>query len=167
VRSVRVFANGAIRPSFACCVASLDAFRLAGSLKPELRAALDKFVTENKVVLFMKGTKQFPQARACCSASRCATCGAHASSVGPLLLRPAQCGFSNTCVQVLNQCSVPYETVNILEDESLRTGLKEYSAWPTFPQLYIGGDFFGGCDITVAAFNDGSLKEKLEMAINS
>ena len=70
-------------------------------------------------------------------------------------------------MQVLNQCSVPYETVNILEDESLRTGLKEYSAWPTFPQLYIGGDFFGGCDITVAAFNDGSLKEKLEMAINS
>ena len=78
-----------------------------------------------------------------------------------------QCGFSNTCVQVLNQCSVPYETVNILEDESLRTGLKEYSMWPTFPQLYIGGEFFGGCDITVAAFQDGSLKERLEAAINS
>ena len=70
-------------------------------------------------------------------------------------------------MQVLNQCAVPYETVNILEDESLRTGMKEYSAWPTFPQLYIGGSFFGGCDITVAAFNDGSLKETLEAAMAS
>ena len=79
----------------------------------------------------------------------------------------AQCGFSNTCVQVLNQCAIPYETVNILEDEALRSGMKEYSAWPTFPQLYVGGSFYGGCDITVAAFQDGSLKEALEKTINS
>ena len=78
-----------------------------------------------------------------------------------------QCGFSNTCVQVLNTCSVPYETVNILEDEALRSGMKEYSSWPTFPQLYIGGQFFGGCDITVAAYQDGSLKEALEAALAS
>ena len=70
-------------------------------------------------------------------------------------------------MQVLNQCGAQYETVNILEDEALRTGMKEYSAWPTFPQLYIGGSFFGGCDITVAAFQDGSLKEQLEAAMAS
>jgi monothiol glutaredoxin len=52
-------------------------------------------------------------------------------------------------VQVLNTLSVPYETVNILEDESLRQGMKVYSQWPTFPQLYIDGEFFGGCDITL------------------
>ena len=70
-------------------------------------------------------------------------------------------------MQVLNTCAVPYETVNILEDEALRSGMKEYSAWPTFPQLYVGGAFFGGCDITVAAFQDGSLKEALEAALSS
>lgn len=90
------------------------------ALTPELKEALDKFVAANKIVLFMKGTKLFPQ-----------------------------CGFSNTCVQILNLMECPYETVNILEDEQLRQALKEYSAWPTFPQLYIDGEFFGGCDITV------------------
>lgn len=89
------------------------------ALTPELKESLDKYLNDNKVVLFMKGNKMFPQ-----------------------------CGFSNTCVQILNNLSVPYETVNILEDESLRQGMKEYSAWPTFPQLYIDGEFFGGCDIT-------------------
>jgi len=81
---------------------------------------LDKVVTSQKVVLFMKGTKDFPQ-----------------------------CGFSNTCVQILKSLAVPFETINILENEILRQGLKEYSSWPTFPQLYIDGEFFGGCDITV------------------
>jgi len=70
-------------------------------------------------------------------------------------------------VQVLNQCAVSYETVNILEDEALRSGMKEYSAWPTFPQLYVGGSFYGGCDITVQAFQDGTLKEALETAMAS
>lgn len=64
-----------------------------------------------------------------------------------------QCGFSNTCIQILNQCNVPYETVNILEDDSLRQGVKEYSSWPTYPQLYIDGEFFGGCDITIGWFS--------------
>jgi monothiol glutaredoxin len=91
-----------------------------GGMTPELKEAIDKYLSANKVVLFMKGTKMFPQ-----------------------------CGFSNTCVQVLNTLSVPYETVNILEDESLRQGMKVYSQWPTFPQLYIDGEFFGGCDITL------------------
>ena len=118
-------------------------------------------MNENKVVLFMKGTKQFPQARARC------LCGASRAALTGNVRATAQCGFSNSCVQVLNQCAVPYETVNILEDEALRSGMKEYSAWPTFPQLYVGGSFYGGCDITVAAFQDGSLKEALEKTINS
>lgn len=60
-----------------------------------------------------------------------------------------QCGFSNTVVQILKSLNVPFETIDILENELLRQGLKEYSSWPTFPQLYIDGEFFGGCDITV------------------
>uniref|UniRef100_A0A2P2J5B6 Uncharacterized protein MANES_04G095400 n=1 Tax=Rhizophora mucronata TaxID=61149 RepID=A0A2P2J5B6_RHIMU len=63
-----------------------------------------------------------------------------------------QCGFSNTVVQILNSLGVPFETINILENEILRQGLKEYSNWPTFPQLYIEGEFFGGCDIAVGKF---------------
>ena len=66
-----------------------------------------------------------------------------------------QCGFSNTCVMILNSLEVPYEAVNILEDERLRQGLKEYSAWPTFPQVYIDGEFFGGCDITLGEGRGG------------
>ncbi|KAG0554903.1 hypothetical protein KC19_12G128900 [Ceratodon purpureus] len=109
-----------------------------GALTPELKEALDKYLSENKVVLFMKGNKSFPQ-----------------------------CGFSNTCVQILNNLEVPYETVNILEDENLRQGMKLYSAWPTFPQLYIDGEFFGGCDITLDAYQSGELKELLEKAMLS
>lgn len=109
-----------------------------GALTPELKEALDKYVTSNKVVLFMKGTKMFPQ-----------------------------CGFSNTVVQVLNSLNVPYETVNILEDEGLRAGLKVYSNWPTFPQLYVDGEFFGGCDITLEAYKSGELQETVEKAMCS
>ncbi|XVE90708.1 hypothetical protein DITRI_Ditri20bG0098800 [Diplodiscus trichospermus] len=108
------------------------------ALTPELKNTLDKVVTSNKVVLFMKGTKDFPQ-----------------------------CGFSNTVVQILNSVNVPFETINILENEILRQGLKEYSNWPTFPQLYIEGEFFGGCDITVEAYKNGELQELLEKAMCS
>lgn len=99
--------------SLYCCV-------LHSALSPGLKATLDEVVTSHKVVLFMKGTKDFPQ-----------------------------CGFSHTVVQILKSLNVPFETINILENELLRQGLKEYSSWPTFPQLYIDGEFFGGCDITV------------------
>ncbi|OVA03070.1 Glutaredoxin [Macleaya cordata] len=94
--------------------------RCFSALTPELKTTLDKVVTSHKVVLFMKGTKEFPQ-----------------------------CGFSNTVVQILKSLNVPFETLNILENELLRQALKDYSNWPTFPQLYIDGEFFGGCDITV------------------
>ncbi|KAL3133663.1 hypothetical protein ABBQ32_008171 [Trebouxia sp. C0010 RCD-2024] len=107
-------------------------------LSPELHTAIDKFIQDNKIVLFMKGNRMFPQ-----------------------------CGFSNTCVQILNTLNVPYETVNILEDELLRTGMKEYSQWPTFPQVYIDGEFYGGCDIMIESYTNGELKEQLEAAMNS
>ncbi|KAK9832069.1 hypothetical protein WJX81_003982 [Elliptochloris bilobata] len=107
-------------------------------LSDELKLAIDKYVSENRVVLFMKGNREFPQ-----------------------------CGFSNTCVQILNMLNVPYETVNILEDERLRSGMKEYSQWPTFPQVYISGEFFGGCDIMIEAYQSGELVEVLEAAASS
>ena len=106
------------------------------NLGPELKLQIDKCVTENKVVLFMKGTKSAPR-----------------------------CGFSNTCVQILQSMNVPFTDVDILASEQLRSGMKVYSSWPTFPQLYIGGEFFGGCDITMEAYKDGSLKEELERAM--
>ncbi|KAK7243284.1 hypothetical protein RIF29_38077 [Crotalaria pallida] len=99
---------------------SSTTIRCSSVLTPALKSTLDKVVSSNKVVLFMKGTKDFPQ-----------------------------CGFSNTVVQILKSQNVPFETIDILENELLRQGLKEYSNWPTFPQLYIEGEFFGGCDITV------------------
>ena len=142
------------------------------ALTPELKSALDDFLSSNRIVLFMKGTREFPQ-----------------------------CGFSNTAVGILNALGAPYETVNILEDDKLRTGMKEYSAWPTFPQLYVGGEFVvsggveggrggggrkdiifptpsrfcpsfppppplqGGCDIMIQTYQDGSLVETIESAL--
>ena len=67
--------------------------------------------------------------------------------------------------QILNTLQVPYETVNILEDDRLRTGMKAYSQWPTFPQVYVGGEFYGGCDIMIAAYQSGELAEALEAAL--
>ncbi|XP_021725440.1 monothiol glutaredoxin-S7, chloroplastic-like [Chenopodium quinoa] len=117
---------------------SFSSFRCFAALTPELKTTIDKVVTSNKVILFMKGTRDFPQ-----------------------------CGFSNTVVQILKSLNVPFETINILENEFLRQGLKEYSSWPTFPQLYIDGEFFGGCDIVVEALKSGELQETLEKAMCS
>mmetsp|Transcript_40350 Transcript_40350/g.72453 ORF Transcript_40350/g.72453 Transcript_40350/m.72453 type:complete len:177 (+) Transcript_40350:172-702(+) len=116
--------------------AQVSAMGPGTGLSPELRAALDEYVGKYKVVVFMKGTPQFPQ-----------------------------CGFSNTVVQILNNLQAPFEGVNILEDDSLRGGLKEYSAWPTFPQIYIAGEFYGGCDIMIEEYQNGNLKETLERAL--
>lgn len=78
-----------------------------------------------------------------------------------------QCGFSNTVVQILKSLDVPFETINVLENDLLRQALKEYSNWPTFPQLYLDGEFFGGCDITVDAYHSGELQELLEKTMCS
>lgn len=101
---------------------SSQVVRVAADMGPEMKGAIDKFIAENKVVCFIKGTKEQPR-----------------------------CGFSNTVVQIFNSMGVPFETVNILEDENLRQGMKIYSSWPTFPQVYVDGEFYGGCDICIGA----------------
>jgi len=102
-------------------------------MKPELKEMLDQFVGSNPVVLFMKGTKDAPR-----------------------------CGFSNTAVQILRSSRVEFEALDVLEFPEVRSAMKEYSQWPTFPQVYIGGEFFGGCDILMAAYESGELQETLE-----
>ena len=95
-----------------------------------------KTVTEHPIVLFMKGTAQFPQ-----------------------------CGFSGRAVQILKQCGVKdLVTVNVLEDEAVRQGVKEYANWPTIPQLFVKGEFVGGSDIMMEMFESGELKEVLDQA---
>ena len=87
---------------------------------------------ENQVVLFMKGTPVFPQ-----------------------------CGFSATVVQVLNHLGVKFKGVDVLQDPGLRQGVKEFTNWPTIPQLYVKGEFVGGCDIIREMFQSGELQELL------
>ena len=100
-----------------------------------LRTRLESLITSHKVVLFMKGTKQFPA-----------------------------CGFSNAVVQILSKEGVPFETFNILADPEVRQGLKEYSNWPTYPQLYVDGKFMGGCDIVTEMHENGELARELAAA---
>ncbi len=96
-------------------------------------------ITENDVVLFMKGTPVFPQ-----------------------------CGFSATVVQVLSHLGVKFKGVDVLQDPGLRQGIKDFSNWPTVPQLYAGGEFIGGCDIIREMFQSGELQETLkEKGINT
>jgi monothiol glutaredoxin len=104
----------------------------------ELKAQLDQMVQENKVLVFMKGTKLMPM-----------------------------CGFSNNVVQILNSLGVPFETVNVLENEAIRQGIKEYSNWPTIPQVYINGEFVGGSDILIELYQSNELQEMLEVALAS
>ena len=94
-------------------------------------------VTQHRVVLYMKGTPQFPQ-----------------------------CGFSATAAEILKRCGVAdYFSVNILEDAELRQGIKEFANWPTIPQLYVNGEFVGGCDIMREMYSSGELKALLDKAI--
>jgi monothiol glutaredoxin len=95
-----------------------------------------KTVTEHPIVLFMKGTAQFPQ-----------------------------CGFSGRAIQILKQCGVKsLVTVNVLDDDEVRQGVKEFANWPTIPQLYVNGEFVGGSDIMMEMFESGELKEILDKA---
>jgi monothiol glutaredoxin len=90
-------------------------------------------VKSNDVVLFMKGTPQFPM-----------------------------CGFSGQVVQILDYLGVPYKGLNVLENEELRNGIKGYSNWPTIPQLYVKGEFVGGCDIVREMFQAGELQSLMK-----
>ena len=97
---------------------------------------IEQTVSGNQVVLFMKGTSQFPQ-----------------------------CGFSGRAIQILKSCGVKnLVTVNVLEDEEVREGVKEYANWPTIPQLYVKGQFVGGSDIITEMFQSGELQELLKQA---
>jgi monothiol glutaredoxin len=107
-------------------------------MTPELKARIDQLINQNKILVFMKGTKLMPQ-----------------------------CGFSNNVVQILNTLGVPYETVDVLEDYEIRQGIKEYSNWPTIPQLYIDGKFIGGSDILIELYQKGELQQTVEMALAS
>ncbi len=94
-------------------------------------AQITEWITNNDVVIFIKGTKKMPR-----------------------------CGFSNYAVQIMKFYGVSnYKDVDVLADEQMREGMKKYSNWPTFPQLYIKGQFIGGCDIMKEMHNDGSLEE--------
>ena len=98
----------------------------------EINQKIENLINENDVCLFMKGTPDSPQ-----------------------------CGFSMAVSNVLKHLNVNFKGVNVLEDESLRQGIKEYSDWPTIPQLYIKQEFLGGCDIIKEMFENGELKKIL------
>ena len=108
------------------------------SLDTATRQRLDDLVKNHRVLLFMKGDRSFPQ-----------------------------CGFSATVVPILDSLIPDYETVDVLRDPAIREGIKAYSAWPTIPQLYIDGEFQGGCDIVRELYASGELKEKLAAAPQS
>lgn len=102
---------------------------------------IDNEVKNNEIVVFMKGTPDFPQ-----------------------------CGFSGQVVQIMNYMGAPYKAINVLADDDLRQGIKEYSNWPTIPQLYIKGEFLGGCDIIREMFQSEELQQHLKdngIAINT
>lgn len=105
-------------------------------LSPILQTKIESQINDNKIFLYIKGTPQQPQ-----------------------------CGFSAAVVQVFNSLGQPYESANILEDNDLRQGLKEFSSWPTFPQVYIDGEFVGGCDIVMELNNRGELAQIVQEAI--
>lgn len=107
-------------------------------MSPEVKEKIDSLVAFNKIVVFMKGTKLMPQ-----------------------------CGFSNNVAQILNSLGAPYESIDVLADYDIRQGIKEYSNWPTIPQVYIGGEFIGGSDIMIELYQNGKLQEMVEVALAS
>lgn len=108
------------------------------SLAPETREKIDQLVNSSKIFVFMKGSKLMPQ-----------------------------CGFSNNVVQILNSLGVEYATFDVLQDYEVRQGIKDYSNWPTIPQVYVNGEFIGGSDIMIELYNSKELHEMLEVALAS
>ena len=99
----------------------------------DANSRIDEIVNSSDVVLFMKGTALFPQ-----------------------------CGFSSRAIAILDHLGVGYETVDVLQDPEIRNGIKEYSDWPTIPQLYVKGEFIGGSDIMMEMFEAGELQQLLD-----
>ncbi len=104
----------------------------------QTKARIEALIQSSPIFVFMKGTKLMPQ-----------------------------CGFSNNVVQILNSLGLSFETFDVLSDMEIRQGIKEFSEWPTIPQVYVKGEFIGGSDILIEMYNSGELKEKLEIALAS
>lgn len=102
------------------------------------RERIEALIASSPIFVFMKGNKLMPQ-----------------------------CGFSNNVVQILHAIGVPFETFDVLSDMEIRQGIKDYSEWPTIPQVYVKGEFIGGSDILIEMYNSGELREKLEVALAS
>ena len=104
----------------------------------QTKERIQTLIQSSPIFVFMKGTKLMPQ-----------------------------CGFSNNVVQILNALGMSFETFDVLSDMEIRQGIKDYSEWPTIPQVYLKGEFMGGSDILIEMYNSGELKEKLEIALAS
>jgi monothiol glutaredoxin len=104
----------------------------------DLQNRLEALVASSPVFVFMKGNRLMPQ-----------------------------CGFSNNVVQILLSLGVPFETFDVLSDMEIRQGIKEFSNWPTIPQVYVNGELIGGSDIMIEMYNSGELREKLAVALAS
>lgn len=106
-------------------------------MKEQTLELIRQQVTENPVVIYMKGTPQFPM-----------------------------CGFSSRAAQALAATGLPFAAVNIFDDENIYNFLPFYQDWPTFPQIYVGGELIGGCDITLEMYESGELKDLMQKAID-
>ena len=104
----------------------------------QLQQRIEQLIGSSPIYVFMKGTKLMPQ-----------------------------CGFSNNVVQILQSLGIPFASFDVLSDPEIRQGIKEYSNWPTIPQVYVKGEFIGGSDILIEMYNSGELREKLEIALAS
>ncbi|MDB4336077.1 Grx4 family monothiol glutaredoxin [Synechococcus sp. AH-603-M21] len=104
----------------------------------QTKERIQTLIQSSPIFVFMKGTKLMPQ-----------------------------CGFSNNVVQILNALGMSFETFDVLSDMEIRQGIKDYSEWPTIPQIYVKGEFMGGSDILIEMYNSGELKEKLEIELAS
>jgi monothiol glutaredoxin len=102
------------------------------------RERIEALIASSPIFVFMKGSKLMPQ-----------------------------CGFSNNVVQILHSIGVPFETFDVLSDMEIRQGIKEFSDWPTIPQVYLNGEFLGGSDILIEMYNSGELRETLAVALAS
>ena len=104
----------------------------------QTKERIQTLIQSSPIFVFMKGTKLMPQ-----------------------------CGFSNNVVQILNALGMSFETFDVLSDAETRQGIRDYSEWPTIPQIYLKGEFMGGSDILIEMYNNGELKEKLEIELAS
>jgi len=107
-------------------------------MNSDTQSRIETLINSSPIMVFMKGTKLMPQ-----------------------------CGFSNNVVQILNSLGMSFETFDVLSDLDIREGIKDYSNWPTIPQVYVKGEFIGGSDILIEMYNSGELREKLEIALAS